>query len=253
MSELKYCIVVPHYNHYQALKTFLPQLISIDLPCVIVDDGSLPEQLDDLTTLIAKTDNFELVLHAQNKGKGAAMMSGAVAARKLGFTHVLQIDADGQHNVADAQRFLEYSKQHPQEIVSGAPVFAADAPKARVYGRKVTDFWVALETLSLSFKDSLCGFRIYPLDQFEQVLEKYSLGHRMDFDTEVLVKSVWQGSQVHFIDTKVRYIENNVSHFNYLRDNISLIYLHVRLMLGMLIRLPKLVFWRLKGHGASSN
>ena len=219
----------------------------------MVDDGSQTKQLLALASLITKTAGFVLVEHKENRGKGAAMMTGAKKARELGYTHVLQIDADGQHEVNDVKLFLEYSKEHPQQIISGAPVFASDAPKARVYGRKVTDFWVALETLSLNFKDSLCGFRIYPLDQLEQVMAKYSLGNRMDFDTEVLVKSVWQGSQVHFIPTKVRYIENNVSHFHYLRDNLSLIFLHTRLMIGMLIRLPKLLFWRLQGHTASSD
>jgi glycosyltransferase involved in cell wall biosynthesis len=252
MSEIGYCLLVPHYNHVRALSDFLPKLQSTGLPCIVVDDGSQAEQLQDLTDLLADVDGFELVKHDQNQGKGAAMMTGAKVARQRGFTHILQIDADGQHEIADVQKFLEYSKDHPSIIVSGAPIFAADAPKARVYGRKVTDFWVALETLSLNFKDSLCGFRVYPLEQFEQVVAGFSLGNRMDFDTEVLVKSVWLGSQVHFIPTKVRYIENNVSHFHYLQDNLSLIYLHIRLMLGMLIRLPKLLFWRLKGHSASS-
>jgi len=253
MSKFRYCLVVPHYNHYEALEKFLPKLSSIGLPCVVVDDGSQGQQLLALESLIANKDGFVLVEHKENRGKGAAMMTGAKKARELGYTHILQIDADGQHEVNDVKLFLKYSTDHPQQIISGAPVFSSDAPKARVYGRKVTDFWVALETLCLNFKDSLCGFRIYPLDQLEQVMAKYSLGNRMDFDTEVLVKSVWQGSQVHFIPTKVRYIENNVSHFHYIKDNLSLIYLHTRLMLGMLIRLPKLLFWRLQGHGASSN
>jgi len=124
-----------------------------------------------------------------------------------------------------------------------APQFDDSAPKARVYGRKVTDFWVALETTSLAIKDSLCGFRIYPLTEFEHVFDKYHIGKRMDFDTDVLVKSVWEGIDIRFIETNVIYFENSVSHFHYLQDNLRLIWLHTRLMCGMLVRLP-LRLWR---------
>ena len=136
------------------------------------------------------------------------------------------------------ENFISLSKQYPGAIISGAPKFGDDAPKTRVYGRKVTDFWVMLETLSLSIKDSLCGFRIYPLDQFEKVFDRYHVGKRMEFDTDVLVKSVWENVPVHFIDTVVQYPTNSVSHFYYLRDNLRLINLHIRLMIGMLVRLP---------------
>ena len=118
------------------------------------------------------------------------MWTGAHAARTLGFSHMLQIDADGQHDVNDVARFIELAQAHPNAVISGAPQFDDSAPKARVYGRKVTDFWVALETCSLKIKDSLCGFRVYPLAEFELVFDKYHIGKRMDFDTDVLVGTI---------------------------------------------------------------
>lgn len=253
MNSAKHCLLVPHYNHVKAITNFMPALLSTGLFGVIVDDGSDADEIAELRLLLADQKQFKLVEHKDNQGKGAAMMTGARVARELGFTHVLQIDADGQHDIADVSSFVEYSHLHPQEIISGAPVFADDAPKARVYGRKITDFWVAMETLSLGIKDSLCGFRVYPLDKLELVMDKYKLGKRMDFDTEVLVKSVWQGVQVYFYPTKVKYIPHNISHFHYLSDNLSLILLHSKLMVGMLIRSPKLIYWRIQGRKASSN
>jgi len=235
---MTYCLVVPHYNHERAFEAFLPKLAGLGLPCVIVDDGSTLESKARLRKLLLMHPDIRLVEHAYNRGKGAAMWTGAHAARELGHTHMLQIDADGQHDTADVSDFIEESREYPKAIVSGAPQFDESAPKARVYGRKVTDFWVALETGTLKIKDSLCGFRVYPLNEFERVFDRYHIGKRMDFDTDVMVKSVWQGVEVRFIDTNVVYLENSVSHFHYWRDNWRLIWLHVRLMIGMLVRLP---------------
>lgn len=232
------CLVVPHFNHSHAFSAFVPRLVALDLPCIVVDDGSAPQQLEKLKTLLLPYPQITLIQHSQNRGKGAAMWTGAHAARVQGHTHMLQIDADGQHDTADVARFLTASQANPTAIVSGAPQFDDSAPKARVYGRKVTDFWVALETGTNKIKDSLCGFRVYPLTQFEQVFDRYHIGKRMDFDTDVLVKSVWAGVPIRFIETKVVYLENSVSHFHYLEDNLRLIWLHTRLMVGMVIRLP---------------
>ncbi len=243
---MTYCLVVPHYNHLSSFEAFLPKLRGLNMPCVVVDDGSSAEVKTALEALLSADADIHLYQHPFNRGKGAAMWTGAHAARALGFTHMLQIDADGQHDVADVARFIELSQNHPKAIVSGAPQFDESAPKARVYGRKVTDFWVALETWSLSIKDSLCGFRIYPLAEFELIFDKYHIGKRMDFDTDVLVKSVWEGIDIKFIDTNVVYLENSVSHFHYMADNLRLIWLHTRLMLGMLVRLPIWAWRKLK-------
>lgn len=243
---IRLCLVVPHYNHTRAFADFLPRLAALSLPCIVVDDGSDSVAKATLLELLSAYPDIELAEHQSNRGKGAAMWTGAHRARQLGFTHMLQIDADGQHDTADVTRFIDDASSHPNAIISGAPQFDESAPKARVYGRKVTDFWVALETGSLGIKDSLCGFRVYPLNEFERVFDKYHIGKRMDFDTDVLVKSVWEGIAVRFIDTKVVYIANSVSHFHYWGDNWRLIWLHTRLMLGMVVRLPLRLFRKLK-------
>ena len=241
------CLLIPHYNHERQFIAFLPQLVATGLPLIVVDDGSHESSRTQVASALAQYQNTYFFTLQRNRGKGGAVKAGAVFARNLGFTHALQIDADGQHNVADVAEFLRRAQQYPEAIICGKPVFDASAPKARVYGRKVTDFWVALETLSLRIKDGLCGFRVYPLTQIENVFDHYFVGNRMDFDTELLVKAVWLNTPLIFIDTKVIYPEQSVSHFNYLRDNLLLIKLHSRLMLGMLVRLPLLLWQRVRG------
>lgn len=249
---MNYCFVVPHFNHHDAFARFLPSLVRLGFACIIVDDGSDKSSIDKVDQLVADiksandTPDLYLLKHATNRGKGAAFFTGAYYAHTLGYTHVIQIDADGQHDLNDVAGFVEYSRNRPDAIVSGKPYFEDDAPKVRVYGRRVTDFWVALETLSLQIKDSLCGYRIYPLRQIERILDAYHIGVRMDFDTEMLVKAVWLDIPLHFMPTKVIYPEGAVSHFNYIRDNFLLISLHVKLILGMLVRSPFFIIRNIK-------
>jgi glycosyltransferase involved in cell wall biosynthesis len=245
---MSYCLLVPHYNHERQFLAFLPQLIATGLPLVVVDDGSNDHSRTQVAAAVAQHANAHFFALQRNRGKGGALKAGFYVARSLGFTHAIQIDADGQHDIQDIAGFVQRSQAQPEAIICGKPVFDESAPKARVYGRKVTDFWVALETLSLRIKDGLCGFRVYPLTQIENVLDQYFIGNRMDFDTELLVKAVWLNTALVFIETKVIYPEHNVSHFNYLRDNLLLIKLHTRLMLGMLMRLPMLLWQRLRGR-----
>jgi len=249
---MSYCIVIPHFNHFSQLRDFLPGLPGNHLPVIIVDDGSRPAELSALESLIAEYPAYTLIKHIRNRGKGAAVLSGIYAARAKGHTHILQIDSDGQHDAMQIRHFIEQSQQYPKAIISGAPQFGPDAPKVRVYGRKVTDFFVAIETLSLKVKDSLCGYRIYPLDQVERLIDKYSIAPRMEVDTDILVKASWENMELRFIDTKVIYPQDGVSHFNYLRDNLSLVRLHTRLLVGALFGIPFILFRRFRSTGDHS-
>ncbi len=246
-KQVKYCLLVPHFNHERQFLTFLPKLIETGLDCLIIDDGSNEESLAQVRQAVQEHSSVHLFEHSVNRGKGAAVKTGFYHARHLGFSHAIQIDADGQHDIEDISKLIAASKTKPLAMICGKPVFDESAPKARLYGRKVTDFWVALETLSTKIKDGLCGFRIYPISQMETLLDTYYVGSRMNFDTDILVKSVWLDIELVFINTKVIYPEQSVSHFNYLRDNLLLIKLHTRLMFGMIAHLPKLL-WRMTGR-----
>ena len=109
MTNAKYCLVIPHFNHVANLEAFLPQLLSTKLPCLIIDDGSADSAKHALRQLLADNEQCQLTEHEENQGKGAAMMTGAKFARSLGYTHILQIDADGQHDVSDIPAFIRSS------------------------------------------------------------------------------------------------------------------------------------------------
>lgn len=243
---MNFCWVIPHYNHVSEFLTFLPRLVDSSLPCIVVDDGSDPSNLAQLKEAIASHESISLLLHSRNRGKGAAVLSGCHHARTLGFTHIIQIDADGQHEPADASRFIAASQVAPTAIISGYPVFDDSVPGVRKYGRRITTFWVMLETFSLQIRDALCGYRVYPLDSVEQLIDRFHIGAHMEFDTDIMVKAVWDNVPIVFLDTQVQYAKGGTSHFHYLRDNLRLIKLHTGLLLQSILYLPGSLVRRLR-------
>lgn len=239
---MKYCLIIPVYNHEQALPRVLAALKPFGLPCFLVDDGSSAQCRQVLQTLAREgSDWLTLLVRAENGGKGAAMLDGFQAALAAGFTHALQIDADGQHQAGDVARFLALSRQHPDALIAGQPLFGSDAPNSRRYGRLLTNVWVWINTLSLAIGDAMCGFRLYPLAAVERLCKTAAIARRMDFDIDIIVRLYWQGVPVINLPTRVDYPLDGVSHFRMGRDNVMIAKIHARLFFGMLARLPQLL------------
>ena len=250
-SSYNACFLIPCFNHGATMPSVVSSLLNFELPIIIVDDGSELATKQFLTPL-ADNPNVTLVTLEQNQGKGGAVKAGIKRAQDLGFSHAIQIDADGQHDLEALPALIQASQDKPQRLISGQPVYDESVPKARLYGRYATHIWVWIETLSLSIKDSMCGFRAYPINQTRAVLSKYDVGSRMDFDIEILVRLYWEGCDIDFIETRVIYPENGVSHFDALWDNVKISWMHTRLFFGMLPRAPKLITRHFKSDSANN-
>lgn len=246
------CLLVPIYNHWRSIRATVERLAGYALPIFIVDDGSDDTTRRVLAELAADFPLVRLFRLPQNGGKGAAVMRGMREALAAGFTHTLQIDADGQHDTADVPRFLELSAAHPQALICGKPIYDASVPKGRLYGRYITHFWVCVETLSPSIIDSMCGFRLYPLAETCALIDRVRIPTRMDFDIEIFVRLAWAGVESLVVETRVIYPENGLSHFDMLRDNLRISKMHTRLACGMLLRLPVLLTRKIFGRRTSS-
>ena len=238
-SGMKICVLVPYYNHGGAIGQVVESLRVLGLPCRIVDDGSDEQAQDALAEAVAAHgDWIKVVRLPTNQGKGAAVMAGCEAALAEGFTHAVQIDADGQHRIDDVPRLLEVSRRRPDALVSGQAVYDASVPRSRLYGRYLTHVWVWINTLSFEIKDSMCGLRVYPLALSCAVWRSQYVGRRMDFDTEIMVRLSWRGVSIINVPTRVTYPTDGVSHFRMLRDNVFISFMHARLLVGMLWRSP---------------
>ncbi|HGY1049587.1 TPA: glycosyltransferase [Aeromonas salmonicida subsp. pectinolytica] len=231
------CILIPCYNHAGPLAAVLDRLAEYELPCLLIDDGSEPVAAAALDALAARHPWVSLLRHSHNQGKGGAVMTGLRHAHGLGFSHALQVDADGQHDLADIPALLAEAHRDPDALISGRPVYDDSVPKGRLYGRYITHVWVWIETLSFAIKDSMCGFRVYPLAASCALLERVALGRRMDFDTEVMVRLHWAGVAVRFVPTRVIYPADGSSHFQLWRDNRDISWMHTRLVCRLLLDL----------------
>ncbi len=239
---MSYCLIIPVYNHPEAIQQVIKGLETLKLPCVLVNDGSSAPCSAVLKKLDRQYPWITLLTRAQNGGKGAAVIDGLRWAIDNGYSHALQIDADGQHHLADIPRFIDASKKHPDRLILGEPVFGPEVPKKRLYGRQFTNLWIHINTLSLAIADGMCGFRCYPLTAVKTVLDSAKLGQRMDFDIEIVVRLYWQGVDVINLPTPVSYPLDGVSHFKMLQDNLLISKKHAQLFFGMLWRLPGLLF-----------
>lgn len=241
-------VVVPVFDHPQAIEGLVQTLRGQGVPCLLVDDGSGPACAALLARLAAQSpDEVSLLRLDPNQGKGAAVMAGLREAGRRGFSHALQIDADGQHDARDVPRFLAMARETPDAVINGRPIYDASVPKARLYGRYASHVWVWINTLSLAIRDSMCGFRVYPLAPTLALLDREYIGTRMDFDSEILVRLYWQGLDIRDCPTRVTYPEHGVSHFRMLRDNLRISAMHTRLFFGMVWRLPRLLARKVRG------
>ena len=234
------CAVIPVYDHEHAVGAVVAGVLRHNLPCIVVDDGSSPACATILDKLAA-SERVRLLRHPVNRGKGAAVLTAARAAANRGYSHALQIDADGQHRVDDIPRFLERAAAEPDALIIGCPEFDSTIPSIRLWARYLTHAWVSVNTLSHEIKDSMCGFRVYPLKALLALDQRCRLGARMHFDIEVAVRLYWNGVNIVNLSTPVTYPRDGVSHFRPWADTARISRIHALLFFGMLRRLPALV------------
>ena len=234
------CVLIPVYNHGGTLPLVLDELSSLAIPVIVVDDGSNAETKQQIEQA-QEQYHFALVTLAENGGKGAAVKAGLREAQRQTYSHALQVDADVQHDLSKSQTLLHFAQTWPGSVVSAQPIYGADAPFIRVYARYLSHVWVWLETLSFEISETMCGFRVYPVSDAVAIIDTASIGNRMSFDTEILVRLHWRGLPVIMCPVEVRYPEQGVSHFRMVHDNAHHVWMHVKLLGCMLIRLPVLI------------
>lgn len=244
--------IVPSYNHYRHIGGVIAALKAHGLRIFIIDDGSTEPAKSALKVLDDPASGVTLHRQHKNGGKGAAVMAGFRLAAAEGFTHALQVDADGQHDLEALPALMELSALHPEALISGQPVYDETIPTSRKMARWITHVWVWIETLSTQITDSMCGYRIYPLAPAMVVIESERVGHYMDFDTEIMVRMNWRGTPVRMFPVHVTYPEDNTSNFRLGADNWLITKMHTRLVFGMLARLPQILRNRSGGKGETA-
>ncbi|MES1194944.1 MAG: glycosyltransferase family 2 protein, partial [Opitutus sp.] len=235
-SSSTHLVLLPSYNTGPRLAGVIREVLRHWQPVLVVIDGSTDGSEQPLLELARTQPGLSVLVLPKNSGKGAAVLAGLATARDRGYSHALVMDADGQHPAAGIAEFMAASAQHPAAMILGRPVFGADVPAARLHGRKISVGLVRLETLGAAVADPLYGFRVYPVQPLLAVLGPRRGGRRYDFDTEAAVRLFWSGIEPVNLPSPVKYFtraEGGVSHFHYLRDNLTLVRMHTRLILEL--------------------
>ena len=235
------CAVVPSRNHHEAIGRVVAGLRDAGLAVFVVDDGSDEPARGALARLHRPDAGVRVVRLEPNRGKGAAVLEGFRQAATEGFTHAVQVDADGQHDLGALARLLRSGAEEPEALILGQPVYDSSVPRARALGRRFTNLWVWVETLSCRITDAMCGFRLYPLAPALAVAAAAPISQRMGFDIDIAVRLSWRGLPVRMLPVAVVYPPGNLSNFEMVRDNWRITRLHTRLVFGMLARLPALL------------
>ena len=243
-------VLIPSYNPGPNVVATVRAARALWNPVWVVVDGSDDGSAPTLQAMALNDPGLRVWLLPHNQGKGAAVLHGVTLAAQAGYSHALTMDSDGQHPVGLIPLFMKESAQRPDCMLLGRPVFDASAPLLRVRGRRVSNWWTNLETLGAGIADSLYGFRVYPVHELAAVMSGQPWMRRFDFDTEAVVRLAWRGVKPINIDAPVKYLtaaEGGVSHFQYGRDNLLLTWMHMRLMVEFVLRLP-LLLWRKWQH-----
>ena len=244
-------VLIPSYNPGALVYETVRAARCFWSPVWVVVDGSSDGSAEALQAMAAQDEGLRVMVLAQNGGKGRAVLHGLEQAAAAGFSHVLTMDSDGQHPSERIPAFMAESCRQPAAMILGVPLFDASAPSLRVQGRRISNGWANLETLWAGIGDSLFGFRVYPIAPLRRVMRHQPWMRRFDFDPEAVVRLCWAGVRPVNLPATVRYYrpeEGGVSHFRYLRDNLLLTWMHTRLFLGFVWRLPVLLARRALGR-----
>ena len=251
-ASTTHLVLIPSYNPGPKVYATVRAALAQWAPVWVVVDGSTDDSPERLSAMAAEQPGLRVLVRRENRGKGAAVLHGLREASARGFTHALTMDSDGQHPADRIAEFMRISQAEPSAMVLGVPIFDSSAPRLRVKGRKICNWWVDVETLWGGIADSLYGFRVYPIAPLLAVMCRHRWMRRFDFDAEAAVRLCWQGTRPINIAAPVRYFrpdEGGVSHFDYWRDNALLTWMHMRLFWGFLWRLPLLAVRRTRRAG----
>ena len=243
MEDFSPCILIPVYRHGKACSEVVDSIVQYGIPIILVDDGNDSETKNYLSQIKEKHGGVEIVVRAKNGGKGAAFASGVIFAKNAGYSHILQVDADGQHDSAKIPFFIEKARENPKKMICGYPEYDESAPNHRKNGHKFANAWCAIITWGNKIVDSMCGFRLYPVEPIFRFVTKKFYDRRMGFDIEILLQLILSGVDVEFYPVKVTYPSDGISNFHAFRDNVRISWVFTKLFLKMILMSPVLL-WR---------
>jgi glycosyltransferase involved in cell wall biosynthesis len=210
MSRLNILVLIPAWNEAIRIRPII-EAFRESWPVLVVDDGS-----SDDTAAVARGMGVEVVVHPQNMGKGVALSTGFAWALERGFDAVLTLDADGQHDPAEAPKFIEAYERGEGDLIIGRRDFR-EMPLYRAFGNGVGT-WMLSKVLGIKIDDNQCGYRLYTRKLLETVdLERTGF----EFEVEAVVEAVAAGLEIGWVDVHTIYGIDKKSYFHPFYDSVK--------------------------------
>jgi glycosyltransferase involved in cell wall biosynthesis len=239
-TDYRFIVVVPTYNNPATIKEVVGDIRHHGFEVIVVDDGS-----DSVVEDLFEEDETKGVYferHVENLGKGEAIITGCALAKKMGFSHIVSMDGDGQHLASQIKLLIEACSG--DEIIIGARNFDLEhVPGGSKFGRWFSNFWATWDT-GYVIEDSLSGFRLYPVS----ILELPIKTSRYDWEMEVIVRHAWSKKAIKEVMVECYYPspQQRVSHFKKFGDTMAIVWVHVQMLPVKWTRMLLSLFWRRK-------
>lgn len=217
VEEEEVCAIIPTYNNEETLLQVVADVHRIVNTVFVVNDGSTDRTAGLLEKATGSQRPEEVLTHATNQGKGAALRTGLSRARAMGFRYAVTVDADGQHRADDIPKMLQAVAECPDALVVGSRMLQQEnMPGKSTFANRFSNFWFALQTLK-HLPDTQSGLRVYPL---RRLCGLRRLTARYEAELMLLVFAAWAGVKLIPIPVSVYYPprDRRVSHFRPVRD-----------------------------------
>lgn len=211
----RYVVLIPAYNAERSVGGVVAEVKKVMDDVVVVDDGSV-----DRTGDAARDAGAHVLVHEQNRGKGAALKTGFRYACEHGYDGVITLDADGQHLPHEIPRFLECRANTGADLIIGgrAHLFGQMLPRRRMANR--FSAWSIAKASRTGVTDSQSGFRFYSARLLRGV-KLHTDG--FDMESEVIVRAGCGGFQVVTTPIELGFVDGvSTSHYKPLMDTLRI-------------------------------
>lgn len=214
----KIAVLIPAYNEQMTIESVVKGCLEFIKEVFVVNDGSTDNTLPLLQGL-----PVTVIDQLQNKGKSESLVNGIQVIKDQGFSHIITIDADGQHDPKDIPRLQRAIELCPKKIITAARLRKTDsAPRLRLIANRIADFFISW-TAGQKILDSQSGFRAYPVELVE-LLEHYDHSKAFVFESELLIKASMRGFGITAIAIDSCYPEDaRASYFSPSRDVTNIV------------------------------
>jgi dolichol-phosphate mannosyltransferase len=185
-------VVIPTYNEVESIPKILQALKNLDADILVIDDGS-----PDGTAEIVRAQNVEVIERAGKQGLGSAYRTGFAIGIERGYTYIIEMDADGSHQIKDLERMMEWIGT--SDLLIGSRWVADGAienwSKFREHLSKSANRYANL-LLSLGIKDTTSGFRIYSTELLKKMELSTIRSEGYCFQIEMTRRAIARGGSI---------------------------------------------------------